>query len=376
MAQLVFVHGVAARDNPEMQIAIDNRNQLFREILFAGGNVDIRSPMWGKLVPSIPHAVFETDQKVGTYSLNVGATAGLGGGLTGGSGPAGAGEITIGEIGKKFPVVALDAICSEIVDQAARDNRPLTVEELAAFRKSSELITSQKAASAFPADASDDAIAEQLQSGTTAAYSIKSWVGDAISAVSDRVRNAASTLGYGAVRDELGPAIGLFIGDVFVYLKQGTIRQKIRAEIGPALTEAHAAAKAGGGPLIVVGHSMGGVILVDMLADPPAAGLPPDITVDALLTVGSQPGFFAVLDLLVANPPAGSPRRRPDCVKNWFNVFDPIDPLAFRTEKIFKEAVDLSFDSVTGIMEAHTKYFHRPQFYARSRKRLQDLKIL
>src|SRR5262245_18918348 len=121
---------------------------------------------------------------------------------------------------------------------------------------------------------------------------------------------------------------------------------------------------------------MGGVILVDLLTNAGSADLPGDFNVDALLTVGSQPGFFAALDLLESNLPTGSVRRRPDCVKHWLNVFDPIDPLAFRTDMIFKDATDLAFNSVTGIMEAHSKYFQRPQFYARTRKRLQKLGVL
>ncbi len=194
--------------------------------------------------------------------------------------------------------------------------------------------------------------------------------------MTDYVRNAVSTLGFDAVRGKLSPAVGLFLGDVFVYLKEGEIRQKIRAEVRGMLTKAHAAAKAGKGPLVIVGHSMGGVILVDMLTNPGASQLPADLSVDALLTVGSQPGFFATLDLLAQNPPDGSPRRRPDCVKNWLNVFDPIDPLAFRTDIIFKDAEDFAFNAMTGIAEAHSKYFQRPQFYARSRKRLRELKVL
>ena len=102
----------------------------------------------------------------------------------------------------------------------------------------------------FAGAASTDTIAEQLSAGPCA-FGITSVIGDAVSAVTDRVRNAAS------------PAIGLFLGDVFVYLKDGDARQKIRTEVGKALTKAHADAKAGKGPLILVGHSMGGVILVD-----------------------------------------------------------------------------------------------------------------
>ncbi|MHC8400303.1 hypothetical protein ACYZTX_12690 [Pseudomonas sp. MDT1-17] len=376
MAQLVFVHGVATRDTLEYQDAIANRDKLFRELLFTGSDVTIHSPIWGKFVPPISQDVFGTDKGVGTYALNVGATPGLGGGLMGGGQAGGTSDVSIGAVGKQDPIAALDAICSEIADRAARERRDLKPEELQAFRKASDLIATGKASTAFVGDANSQTIADQLNVGAPTAYGIGSLISDAISAVTDRVRNAASTLGFGAIRDSLSPAIGLFIGDVFVYLKEGEDRQRIRSEVGEALAKAHEGAKAGKGPLVVVGHSMGGVILVDMLTNPALAGLPDGFKVDALLTVGSQPGFFAALDLLAHNLPAGSQRRKPDCVKHWLNVFDPIDPLAFRTEKIFKDAVDFAFNSVTGITEAHSKYFQRPQFYARSRERLQGFGIL
>lgn len=377
MAQLVFVHGVATRDSPEYRASVENRDKLFRELLFTGRDLEINSPTWGQFVPQVPHHVFETDKGVGTYSLNVGSTAGLGGGLMGGGATAGSSSDTsIGAIGKQDPVAALDAICSEIADRAAGEKRGLNTEELQAFRKASELIASDTAATAFAGDASPKTIADQLAAGAPASFGIGSRIGDAVSAVTDRVRNAASTLGFGAIRGNLSPSIGLFLGDVFVYLRESNRREQIRLEVRKAVEKASTAAKNGKGPLVVVGHSMGGVILVDLLTNPGSADLPEDLEVDALLTVGSQPGFFAALDLLAHNLPDGSARRRPDCVKIWLNVFDPVDPLAFRTDEIFQDATDLSFNSVTGITEAHTKYFQRPQFYARTRKRLQDAGVL
>lgn len=374
MVQLVFIHGVATRDTPEYRAAIANRDTLFRELLFTGADVSIHAPMWGQFVPVIPQAVFETDKGVTTYSLNVGSAPGMEGGVLGelAVAPSEASDVTIGAVGKQDPVAALDAICSEIADRAAREAREFNAEELAAFRRASELIDTEAAATAFEGDASTETIAEQLKTGP-GAFGITDVIGEAVSAVTERVRNAASTLGFGAVRGNLSPAIGLFLGDVFVYLKDGEARQQIRTQIGRAVTAAHDAAKVGKGPVVLVGHSMGGVILVDMLADPKGAGLPDDLKVDALLTVGSQPGFFAVLDLLASS---GGQRKKPGCVNRWLNIFDPIDPLAFRTDTIFEGAEDFSFNSVTGIMEAHSKYFQRPQFYARSRKRLKELGVL
>lgn len=373
MPQLVFVHGVATRNTDEYKLAVANRDKLFKELLFTGTDPQIHSPMWGDIVPAIGASVFETNKGVQSFALNVGAFSGLGAGLASGGNDDG---LSIVAVGKQDPLAALDAICSEIADRAARDGRGLREDELQAFRNASAHIAAKTEATLFAGNVSQQSITEQLTHGGPATYGIGSLVGGAVSAVTDRVRNAASTLGFGAVRESLSPAVGRFMGDVFVYLKQGEHREQIRAVVRQALLEAHAATQAGQGPLVLVGHSMGGVILVDMLSDPQRAGLPPDLAVDALVTVGSQPGLFASLDVLTPNAPPVSPRRRPDCVKLWMNVFDAIDPLAFRADKVYQGAEDFVFNSVAGITDTHSKYFQRPQFYARARVRLQEAHIL
>lgn len=370
MPQLVFVHGVATRPGADYESAVANRNKFYQELVFDGQSVDFYSPMWGKFANPIPPAVFQTNENITTFSLNIPSVPGLDGGmgLTGGKNP----DLSIVAVGQQDSVAALDAICSEIADK----HRLLSEAEFQVFRNAFTLIESGQSNRLFPADASVQSISDGLKGTSDSTFSIGSFIKDAISAVTGRISNAASTLGFGAVRGTLSPAIGLFMGDVFVYLKEGQTRNAIQDVIRSDLIRAYNAKKSGKGPVVVVGHSMGGVILTDMLTDPVAAGLPNDITIDALFTVGSQPGLFAALGVLSSNPPATSPRRRPDCVKNWFNVFDPIDPLAFRADMIYTGAEDVVFNSVAGITDTHSKYFLRPQFYARTRARLKASGIL
>ena len=374
MPQLVFVHGVATRIDADYVRAVANRNKLYQELVFDGQPVDFYSPMWGKFVSQIPAGVFQTNADITAFSLNVSPVPGLGGGM----GPISGDnlDVSIMAVGQQDSVAALDAICSQIADTAENEHRLLSEEEFQAFRNAFALIESNQSYSLFPADASTQSISAQLKEGSVNAFSIGSVISNAISAVTDRISNAASTLGFGAVRGNLSPAVALFMGDVFVYLKEGQTRNAIQDVIRSDLIQAYNAKKEGKGPLVVVGHSMGGVILADMLTDPTSAGLPDDIAIDALFTVGSQPGLFAALGVLSSNPPTGSSRRRPDCVKKWFNVFDPIDPLAFRTDMIYTGAEDVVFNSVAGITDAHSKYFQRPQFYARTRERLNASGIL
>ncbi|MGS4989946.1 hypothetical protein ACVDG9_18430 [Roseibium sp. RP-7] len=370
MAQLVFVHGVSARDTQEYRAAAVNRDSLFKEVLFSGKEIAIHTPMWGKLVPEIPESVFDTDKGVAAFSLKIGAPQG------GAGSPAQAdSNISIGAVGKQNPVGALDAILSEVIDRAASEKRLLRPEELIAFRKAADLIENENAATVFSGEANPKSISDQMKTGQAAAFGIGSFIADAATKVSDRVQNAASTLGFGLVRDGLSSTVGRFIGDVFVYLREGQLRDDIRSEVAQSIVAAHQATVSGKGPLIVIGHSMGGVILVDMLANPAEAGLPSDLKIGALLTVGSQPGFFASLNLLDRAAP-GEAYAKPASVDHWLNVFDPIDPLAFRSDPIFADVTDFSFNSVTGVTQAHTKYFQRPQFYARIRKRLRDVGLM
>ena len=276
----------------------------------------------------------------------------------------------------KAPKVAITAAFAQVLETADHAGQPLTAEELAAFRKAVEAIEHDAAAARVDGAASDAALAKSLGTVGDASFGIGSSLAKAVSAVTDRIRNTASTVAFGSVRDFISPAVGLFLGDVFFYLQQGGLRDRIQESVRADLVRAHEASKGGGGPVVVIGHSMGGVILADKLQDLDAAGLPADLKVAALFTVGSQPGLFKSVGLLAgaAGPEGLTPR--PPCVAAWFNVFDPIDPLAFRADPLYSGVEDLVFDSITGLASAHTTSFSRPQFHARFRKRLSGLEII
>ncbi len=385
MTQLVFVHGVATRSEDDgYEQGVSNRNKLFRDVLFQDKDLGIETPVWGDFVPRIRNEVFDTDKGVGTFALGAG-----GGGLSGmGVGaPSGAGG-SLAAVARANPTIALDALFAELLDKHERNGTALTDDEIRAFAMATAAIAADEQAhkgqthasngaeSLIGAAGSDEELAFELQTkgAAPASYGIGGTLIGAISAVTDRLRNAASTVGFGLVRDTISPAVGFFLGDVFVYLYDGALRGKIRATVRDALLKAHIARKPGE-KLVVIGHSMGGVILVDMLSSPAASGLPESLTIDALLTVGSQPGLFQALALMKPLQ-SGAKTPKPIGVGKWFNVFDPIDPLAFRADPIFDGVTDLQFDSITGLASAHTTYFKRPQFYARCRKRLQEIGVV
>lgn len=382
MTQLVFVHGVATRSGNAYQQGVANRDSLLRNLLFEGQSLTIHTPLWGDLVPKIASKVYETSG-VASFSLNAGAQAGaFGGGLGGGlrGQPEASAGVSLADIAKARPTVALDALFAELLDHYDAQGLPIPPAEFAAFARATQAMMVDEAsgggaAAALVAGVTADAdlAGAVAGKGAPASLGIVNAITTAAQAVTDRLRRLASSVVVDPLADLARPMIGLFLGDVFVYLRDGAIRDGIRKAVRDSLVQAHAARQPGE-KLVVIGHSLGGVILVDMLCSPADAGLPADLTIDALLTVGSQPGLFQALDVFV--PSGGGLTPKPASVSTWYNVFDPIDPLAFRATPVFSGVEDLMFDSITGLASAHTTYFRRPQFYARCRHRLQTAGVL
>ena len=219
---------------------------------------------------------------------------------------------------------------------------------------------------------------KRLPQEDTASFSLRDALGEAAGQITDRARNLVSSGIAPIIRDQLSPRFAHFLGDIFVYLYGGGLSPKrriIRELIAEDLNAASQAAHDSGGKLLVVGHSLGGVILYDMLTDPQAS-LDPALKVDIFVTVGSQPGIFQELSLFTRSTATSAKAQVPNTIARWWNVFDPIDLLSFRCAPIFEGVEDFEFSSTTGIIDAHTTYFKRPRFHARLRERLKDAGIL
>jgi len=145
-----------------------------------------------------------------------------------------------------------------------------------------------------------------------------------------------------------------------------------------ALNKAWSNSRAKNEPVVLIGHSLGGVILYDLISNPSGSDLAADFKASLLLTVGSQVGVFEEFKLYESSKAdfsAANNRKVPRLgnIESWMNVFDPVDLLSFRCAPIFEGATDYVFSSVTGLLSAHSAYFGRPQFYARLRERLSSL---
>lgn len=378
MVQLVFVHGVNTRDDDRNYAkGVANRDQLFRLVAFATRASQIENPVWGDQAQTwawdqecLPAKA--TRKKVESFSLMDGfATA-----------PAKPNESPLPALAAKDLPAAVDLLYVAMVEQATLTGKALSPDQIADFAAAARQFEAWPEAGDPPTAilADDDALVAAIRQVAPSSYGLVDDLRNAAGRVVDKARNLASTGVVDLFRDDVNPMIGRFVGDVFVYLKEGDKREAIRGRIRPALTAARARADAAGEALVVMGHSMGGVILYDMLSDPGGAGLPDGFRVDVLATVGSQVGLFEEMKLYASSSPAYSKALNakvpmPARVKSWMNVFDPVDVLSYRCEPIFEGVKDYVFSSATGLASAHTAYFRRPQFHARLKARLDALNV-
>jgi hypothetical protein len=184
----------------------------------------------------------------------------------------------------------------------------------------------------------------------------------------DRARGApARALSVPALdhyRKSLHEVATRFFGDVFVYLK----RRGTRDHPGPIVEVARDGirqrqATHPGEPTLVITHSMGGNILYDLLTH-----YDPDLRVDGWVSVASQVGQFEEMKLFQESSESlGAPDKvtgLAEQVKCWVNVFDPVDPFAFKAGPVFADVnKDLPFRTGEGVLKAHGAYFKRPSFY-------------
>src|SRR5262249_11315514 len=110
----------------------------------------------------------------------------------------------------------------------------------------------------------------------------------------DRTGHFASTRLLAWAREPLNETLTRFFGDIFVYFDRRGNRQKpgcIPAIVLDAIQKAKANLPANE-PLIIIGHSLGGVITFDLLSH-----FRPDLEVDLFVSVESQVALFEEMKL-------------------------------------------------------------------------------
>ncbi|MFI9261355.1 hypothetical protein ACIGT4_27155 [Streptomyces sioyaensis] len=178
-------------------------------------------------------------------------------------------------------------------------------------------------------------------------------------------------LAAGGLRSLTDDPVHKYLGDVLKYLSaRGTVQHpgEIVQIVGDSLREAAGRAP-DGESLVVVAHSMGGNIVYDL-----ASHYSPQLTIDCLVTVGSQVGLFAEFSAFhgVADDLPSPGRERVPALPNiraWVNVVDRSDILGYLAEPIFEGVDDYKYES--GALWAHSGYFRQPNFYSRLTKRVK-----
>jgi hypothetical protein len=130
-------------------------------------------------------------------------------------------------------------------------------------------------------------------------------------------------------------------------------RDSIQATLKGELTRIAEAAP--GRPILPVGLSLGGIVLVDLLASWPRA------PVEACVTVGSQAPLLYAFDAIASMPyDEASP---PFLSVPWLNVYDSRDFLSFVAEPLFRRSdgrasvVDLRVHSGLDFPMSHSAYW-------------------
>ncbi|WP_309572035.1 hypothetical protein [Deinococcus sp.] len=160
--------------------------------------------------------------------------------------------------------------------------------------------------------------------------------------------------------------VPIFLGDLLVYLDRrgmpgapGPIPQRIM----DALERAHASRQGSGEPLVVLTHSLGGVLMYDVLgAFLPAAPEMRGVRVDVWCAVGSQVGPFVELGLTVGAQDAPPPTAGPHLGYFW-NVWSESDLLSFPASGVVPGAHDTAFPLGGNVQAGHLAYLQRPDFY-------------
>jgi hypothetical protein len=206
-----------------------------------------------------------------------------------------------------------------------------------------------------------------------AAAKLKQAVQKMVGKAVDHAGDFASTKLLASTRDSLNATLGRFFGDVFIYMDT----RGNAAAPGPIpkviLQEFDAAKQAAPNePLVIIGHSLGGVITMDLLSH-----FRPNLDVDLFVSVGSQVAHFEEIKLYKASDKAiGKPQKAktPANIKRWINIYDEVDIFSYSVERVFDRVdFDKRYDTETYTIKAHGAYFQQDRFYQRLRERINQL---
>jgi hypothetical protein len=153
-----------------------------------------------------------------------------------------------------------------------------------------------------------------------------------------------------------------FLRDIAFYIQRG---DEVRDYIAKQLRQ-----HPGEGPVILLGHSLGGIACVDLLADPAVMSGADPLRVDLLVTVGSQAPYLFQLDALYS--------LRPDDAavpfQPWLNIYDEEDLLSFCAQRVFNfpgaRIFDEQVDTGVPFSLSHSAYWNVDRVWELVQQRL------
>jgi hypothetical protein len=186
-----------------------------------------------------------------------------------------------------------------------------------------------------------DRLADEMVEGDRGL--VTDWIKDKVVGFAKRKATALAT----NRREGLMGASLPGIGDILYYQRRG---DQVRQFVGQQLAGLER-------PVVAVGHSLGGIILVDLLAQEQAP------VVDGLITVGSQSPLFFAIDALDRLRPG---QRDPLPFTPWLNIYSRNDLLSFLATGIFPGVggiTDVEVDAGVPFPESHSAYWQLDHVY-------------
>ncbi|KOU72130.1 MULTISPECIES: hypothetical protein [Streptomyces] len=186
---------------------------------------------------------------------------------------------------------------------------------------------------------------------------------------------AAAVLGRLAMRVTTQPLLNAWrgsltvgatpaLGDILRYQARGhDLREFLHARIAAAP-----------GPAVLIGHSLGGIALVDLLALAAARGEAVPGT-ELLVTVGSQAPFLYELGALTALEPGA---KLPYGFPRWLNVYDRQDVLSYLAGPVFPgdpRITDHEIGSRQPFPACHSAYWKQDSLYERIEQAVAEAEI-
>ena len=365
--QVVFVHGVNTRDPGDGSYDrwIEGRRDRLTRLAF-GKNAKVHFPYWGKYglaektLVSIPRVK--------------GAVEALG--MARGAANAVADSASVVAAAKRnFPAVvaslSVEAIAEATLTKTESERRE--VEDL--WMAAASYAEARPVPSWLPAIRSQGELGDRIAKEVAAMRGVQALGAGWFPSLPSF---DLSTVVADKVRDITAPYLAQFLGDAMMFFARREQSSQVRTEISNAIVQAAGAAIEAKERLVLIGHSMGGSILHEILTDPDAvAGIERDLKqplkVDLFLGVGTQVGLFA--ELRQFSIPAGQ-RLLSVEVEHYWNIYDYSDTLAFLSEPVIDGTKDLEVSTAAGVANAHTAYFDNALFFTRLNKRLNEAGLL